>query len=183
MMATQHTIKNKSSQVLTITLYNDATGKFYNATLEPGDSVVESDSGVALIPQLNWLLKEDLVSVYPPIEAMTSAEWNKWFSRGIRFNIASPEAKDYVMELSAPCPYTITRLAGILLSGTCKVTVKINGTSVNGLTNVDLSTTIAEATPLASAAVAQGDKIEVTVSNLSSPEDMALTLRVRKELA
>lgn len=91
--------------------------------------------------------------------------------------IESPTDKSFTLDLYAASAATINSLKVITVSGTCTVAVKINGTSVTGISAVSASSTIATGTASAANTVAVGDKITLVVSSNSSAADLQFTVK------
>jgi hypothetical protein len=105
-------------------------------------------------------------SVTPPVENLGA-------------HIESPTAKTYCVDLSASSPYTIQMFRCILTAGTCTIALLRNGSAVSGAASIAASTTLSTTT--LSQAVAQNDKIQITVSALSgSPADLQFTMWIQR---
>lgn len=91
--------------------------------------------------------------------------------------IEAPADKTFVLDQSAAYAYTINTLKIATVSGTASVAIKINGTSVTGISAVSVSSTPATGTASALNAVAIGDKVTLVVSSGSSPVDLSFTLK------
>ncbi len=89
--------------------------------------------------------------------------------------IAAPSNKTYTVCLKAPFAGKLTMFGAQLASGTCAVDLVINGSAVQSLS---ASATYTSAAP--SISVAQNDKIAITVSNASSPVDLAFEFQIQR---
>lgn len=94
--------------------------------------------------------------------------------------IESPSAKTYILDQSAAYGYTINTLIITTVSGTITAAVKINGTSVTGISAVSVSSTPATGTGTAANTVVAGDKITLVTTSNSSSVDMSFTLKVTR---
>lgn len=104
-------------------------------------------------------------SVSPPVESLGA-------------HIESPSAKTYCVDLSASSPYTIQMFRCILGAGTCTVALLRNGSAVSGAASIAASATLS--TTSLSQAVAQNDKIQITVSAPSSAADLQFTMWIQR---
>jgi hypothetical protein len=93
-------------------------------------------------------------------------------------HIESPTAKTYCLDLAASSTYTIKAFKCILGAGTCTLALVQNGSNVSGAGAIAVSTTLSS-TPL-SQAVALNDKIQITLSGLSSPADLQLSMWIQR---
>lgn len=85
--------------------------------------------------------------------------------------------KTYVLDQSAAYAYTINTLIIATASGTTTAAVKINGSSVTGISAVSVSSTPATGTASAANTVSIGDKVTLVLSSSSTPVDLAFTLK------
>lgn len=92
-------------------------------------------------------------------------------------HLEAPTDKTFTLDKKAAYAYTINTLDIATASGTATVAVKINGTSVTGISAVSVSSVDATGTATAANSVAAGDKVTLVVSSGSSPVDMAFTLK------
>jgi hypothetical protein len=96
--------------------------------------------------------------------------------------IPAPEDKSYVVIQKAAYAFTITEVTTITASGSCTVTVEINGTPLGG--TVNSATTSEQSQAHASAnEVAAGDTLEIVVSSNSSAEDLTVDIAGTRDLA
>ena len=89
--------------------------------------------------------------------------------------------KSYGLELKAPTGYTISSLTHSRVSGTCTVSVQINGTNVTGLTGVVVNTAPTSATETNATAanvVAVGNRVELVVTANTACLDFEFTVKV-----
>lgn len=86
----------------------------------------------------------------------------------------------YTLTLAASFACTISNLKIISSSGTCTAAIKINATSVTGISAVSVSSTLATATASGSNSVAVNDKISLEITNNSSAKDVAFTLKLER---
>lgn len=93
-------------------------------------------------------------------------------------HIEAPTAKTYTVDLAASSLYTIKSFDCILGAGTCTLALVQNGTNVAGASAIALSTTLST-TPL-SQAVALNDKIQITLSSISSATDLQFTMWIQR---
>jgi hypothetical protein len=93
---------------------------------------------------------------------------------------SSIAATTYTLELYAQYAYTINELKIISASGTCTVSVKINGVDVTGISAVSVSSTIATGTATASNTVAIGDKITLVTTSNSALTNLQASLKTTR---
>ncbi len=86
----------------------------------------------------------------------------------------------YAIELYAEFPFTINRMKIIAGAGTCTANLKINSTSVTGISAVSVTTTIATATATAANTVAVGDKITLTLSSSTTLDYLQTTVKITR---
>jgi hypothetical protein len=89
--------------------------------------------------------------------------------------IESPTSKTYVLELSAPAPFTITLFSIKTASGTCTAALNRNGSAITGLSAVSVTSTISNT--VVSQAVSVGDLITLVLSSVSSAVDLSVAVR------
>lgn len=112
---------------------------------------------------------------FTAIEAAVNA------SSSINGHIETVAVKTYVLELKAPTAYTISSLTHGRLSGSCTVSVQINGTNVTGLTGVVVNTartSPTETTATAANVVAVGNRVELVVTANTACLDFGFTVKV-----
>lgn len=95
-------------------------------------------------------------------------------------HLEAPTAKTYYLDFKAAYPYTINTLDIATVSGTATVAVKIGGTNVTGISAVSVSSTPATGTASGANTVSAGNQVTFVVSSISSPVDMAYTLKVTR---
>jgi hypothetical protein len=93
-------------------------------------------------------------------------------------HIETPTAKSYTLDLAASSAYTITAIKCITSSGTCTLALVRNGSNVTGAGSIAVSSTISSTT--LSQAVVANDKIQITLSSLSSPADLQVTMYIQR---
>jgi hypothetical protein len=93
-------------------------------------------------------------------------------------HIESPTAKTYCLDLAASSTYTIKAFKCILGAGSCTLALVQNGSNVSGAGAIAVSTTLSSIT--LSQAVALNDKIQITLSGLSSPADLQFTMWIQR---
>jgi hypothetical protein len=93
--------------------------------------------------------------------------------------ILIPAVQVYTIDLSvAPAlGYRIVQFSGVLTAGTATVAINRNGTAITGATAINLSTTLSNTT--LSVDTTQNDKIDLSVTAISSPANLAFSLRVQ----
>jgi hypothetical protein len=103
-------------------------------------------------------------------------------SAGIEAQLAGsiPDAT-YTMVTYAPFSFVIDGIYGLkTTSGTATLAVKINGTSVTGLSSLSVTSSAQNATASAANVVAVGDAITFVVSSGSTPVDLLSTLKITR---
>lgn len=87
----------------------------------------------------------------------------------------------YVMHTYAIQPFVINSIKGVQsTSGTCTLNVKINSTSVTGLSAISVTSTPQNVTATGANTVAIGDKVSFTVTSASSLTDILSTLSISR---
>ncbi len=85
--------------------------------------------------------------------------------------IEYPEAKDYVVWINVPYAITVQTMTTRCSTGTCTLTAKKNTTAITGIAN-SVSTSEDTDTATAGNVFAAGDDLRLTVSSLSSAENV-----------
>ena len=127
----------------------------------------------------------------PSIYDSTNNKWYKYNS-GWKF-VGSPtscfemqlsgslSAATYIMHTKARFSFTINGIYGLKhTSGTSTLAVKINGTSVTGLSAISVTSTAQDVTASGANTVAAGDQITFVLSSVSSPVDIFSTLDITR---
>lgn len=96
-------------------------------------------------------------------------------------DVPDPQNGDYVVNFIMPFSGTIDQTEVKLDSGTCTVTVKINGSSIGGSAH-SATSSISTIARSSSNTFAAGDKISFTVSSFSSAVNLAYNFRFRRNL-
>lgn len=93
--------------------------------------------------------------------------------------IITPTAGIYTIDLSvAPLlGYRIVQFSGILGAGTATVSILRNGIAIVGATSINLTTAISNTT--LSVDVSQNDKIDLSVTAVGSPANLAFSMRIQ----
>ncbi len=105
-------------------------------------------------------------------KAQTQGDLNvNKMERGIEL-VGTVTNRDYNFTRYAPCAGTIDTLRISSTSGTCSADIKINGTSVTGLSAVSVTSTEADTSSSAAYTFAVGDKISITITSVSSCTDL-----------
>lgn len=89
--------------------------------------------------------------------------------------IEYPEDKDYRVVVNAALARTITSVTTKSSTGTCTLTVKINSTALGGTAN-SVSTTEQSQAHSSANEIAAGDDLVLTVSSVSSCENVSITV-------
>lgn len=93
----------------------------------------------------------------------------------------SLSATTYVINTYATYSYTINGIYGLKhTSGTSTLAVKINGTSVTGLSALSVTSTPQNATASGANTVAVGDQVTYVLSSVSSPVNLFSTLSITR---
>lgn len=90
--------------------------------------------------------------------------------------IEAPTNKTYVLVLTSDVNTTIIEMAAQTASGTLDAEIRINGTPVSGLDPMNVSSGLSVSGAIADNVINQGDKIELVITNASSPVDFAFSL-------
>jgi hypothetical protein len=94
--------------------------------------------------------------------------------------IEAPTAKTYTLVYKSEIAFTVNELIAATTSGTVTLDVKINGTSITGLSAVAVSSTPSTTTATAANTIAAGDTLTVVATSPSSPVDLVLTLKLTR---
>lgn len=95
-------------------------------------------------------------------------------------NNSSIAATTYTLTCYAHYGFTINLLKVICTSGTCNTAVKINGTSVTGISAIATSSTIATGTATAANTVVAGDIVTLVTSSNSSLVDIRASIKLTR---
>lgn len=96
----------------------------------------------------------------------------------IGFSQATAADGTTYLSAKASFAFTISQIRGLkTTSGTCTLAIKINGTSVTGLSSLSVTSTTQDAPATAANSVAVGDEITCVISSSSSPVDLRFTLK------
>jgi hypothetical protein len=99
----------------------------------------------------------------------------------LSFSQSAPVDGTIYLDAGAAFPYTINKIkAAATTSGSASVAIKINGTSVTGLSNVSVSNVSADTSASALNTVSIGDQVTLVISSASTPVDMRFTLQVTR---
>ena len=100
------------------------------------------------------------------------------FTKGqITGELTAPGNRSYILELSAPYPYTITALYVQTAAGTATCAVQINGTNVTGLTGIAASTAMNGGSATAANTVSVTNKVTLVVSSVAGASELSFALR------
>lgn len=94
---------------------------------------------------------------------------------------SNPANETVVADEKAAFGYTINSILGATTSsGSITLAVKINGTSVTGLSAISITSTPADSTASASNIVNAGDKVTWVFTGNSSANDVAFTMKLTR---
>ncbi len=91
--------------------------------------------------------------------------------------IESPLIKTYTLDLAVIDARTLNTLAIKTTSGTCTVSIRIDGVNVTGMNGLAVTSTEQVATATALNTVAIGQTITLVVTATSTPVDLVFTLK------
>lgn len=94
-----------------------------------------------------------------------------------------PLNQDYRIVERLPFAVTITSIAGKTSAGSLQTAVKINSTTVGGLTITTVSSSQTLVTASSANTASNGDVIVITASAVTSPTDFSFTLQFTRTLA
>ena len=101
--------------------------------------------------------------------------------------IEAPTAKAFVLDIAIPVGYKVQSLTSKLASGTCTINAQrivagVAGT-IAGLSAIAASSTKLTSVPTNNGTeqIAEGDGLQVTLSAISSPVDLAISVRVARQ--
>jgi hypothetical protein len=95
--------------------------------------------------------------------------------------IQYPEAQDYVVWINIPFAITVLTMTTRCSTGTCTLAAKKNTTAITGLSN-SVSTTEDTNTATAGNVFAAGDDLRLTVSSVSSAENVWFNVKYERSL-
>lgn len=101
--------------------------------------------------------------------------------------IEAPTAKAYVLDIAIPTGYAVKSATTKMASGTCTVNVQriVSGVagSVAGLSAIAASSTKLTSSPSNNGTekITEGDGLQVTISAISSPVDLSISIRVARQ--
>lgn len=90
-----HTMRNVSPEELDLVMYNEGSGSYYRLALPAGGSVLETNTAIAFMPQMDWLLTNELITITPPLVSEDADAVSFWVF-GIRGKV------EYFSELPDP---------------------------------------------------------------------------------
>lgn len=93
-------------------------------------------------------------------------------------HLETPTAKTYTVDLAASSTYTIKAFKCILGAGTLTLALVQNGSNISGAGAISVSTTLSVTT--LTQAVALNDKIQITLSSISSATDLQFTMWIQR---
>ena len=93
-----------------------------------------------------------------------------------QFTLSTVTNDTFWLNNYVPAGVTITKLHAETASGTCDLTVNINGTPVTGITSVGASSTRVTATATAANTAATGDRLTLTIANNVDGVMLGITL-------
>lgn len=94
----------------------------------------------------------------------------------VRGFIENPEVKEYTLDEYAEYAYSLTRITHKLVSGSGTFSVKVNGTSV-GATGDNTFSSSQGVLTFTNNEIAIGDRVTLDVTIVSSPVDLAFTMK------
>ena len=101
--------------------------------------------------------------------------------------IEAPTAKAFVLDIAIPVGYKVISLTSKLASGTCTINAQriVAGVagSIAGLSAIAASSTKLTSAPTndGTEAITEGDGLQVTLSAISSPVDLSISIRVARQ--
>lgn len=126
-----------------------------------------------ILKRVTWRKIKDLFAGYfAPIALVETIS-----IQDINSNIA---ATTYVIEYYAAYPYAINQLKIIADAGTATAAVKINGTSVTGISAVSVSSSVATGTATAANSVAVGDKVTLVITSPSGLNNLQASIKTTR---
>lgn len=90
--------------------------------------------------------------------------------------IEAPKVKTYTLDLSSVSEKTIQTITLKTTTGTATADVKIDGTTITGMSAISISSTETTATATALNSLAVGQTLTLVVTAISSPVDLVFTL-------
>lgn len=120
------------------------------------------------------LLTSNGAGVLPSFQALTVTDC-------ISGVIQYPEAQDYVVWINVPFAITVKTMTTRCSTGTCTLAAKKNTTAITGLSN-SVSTTEVTNTATAGNVFAAGDDLRLTVSSLSSAENVWFNVKFERTI-
>ena len=148
-----------SIAALTTTAYGRAFLEYANL------AAVKSDLGVTAN-------ETDISAIQTALNTVSS--FGSW-------HIEYGDDKEYVVIQNSPVAFDITEVTAISASGSCTVTVSINGTNLGGSANTVTTSEDIEAHSSANS-VSVGDNVEITISSNSLSEGVVVTMAVNLDI-
>ena len=102
--------------------------------------------------------------------------------QGLAFTIEAGENKEYFISTDWPVDVAclITKITTDATSGTATANFKINSTSITNASAVAISSTEVATVPSGANTISQGDSLSVTLSSVSDPVDITVTIRYER---
>jgi hypothetical protein len=145
--------------------------------LVEGTGLVAKD-GTATGEMARWMKKSARDAAALGAGKATKSQTGTWPVGVIEY----PQAKDYLVLINEIRGFTINSVTTKSRTGTCTVTVKIDGVALGGTAN---SVTTSESTQAHTSAniVPAGGDVTITVSAVSSVEDVSISMSITESLA
>ncbi len=91
--------------------------------------------------------------------------------------IETPTAKTYTITQSMPYACTVNDIRIATFGGTCTANIKINGTSITGLSSISVTSTPQTVSASAANTMSSGDQLTMVITAPSSAADLAFTIK------
>ena len=137
--------------------------------------------GAELVPitDITVIVHDPITDTTTDVETVNPDEMAP-FKDTIQFifsDIDTDPGQVYILDLKAKFAYTVTQLALKSDAGTITVNVAINGTQIDGLTEIDATGEITEFNAQTNNVVAEGDEVSLEIINLQdTPGELTGTL-------
>lgn len=160
----QEVVINQADDSIKAYLY-DSAGNGITSTLVGGKRSVDANVTASALPA-GAATENTLTS----IQTLLTSEF-------ISGQIEAAQIKTYTLDQSAIDARTLQTIALKTLSGTATITIKIDGISITGMTNIAVSNVETVATASAFNSVAVGQTIDLVVTAVATPIDLVFTLK------
>lgn len=154
-----------------------------NSTTSLNNNRVMVSSSSAIVEATAITASRALVSDsngIPVHSNITTTQLNASLVEVFTGHIEAGSDKIYTLDEYAAYGYTINTLITKMVSGTCTISIKINGTNVTSISAHSATSSQVTSTASGANTVAAGDRVTMVLASSSSPVDLAFTLKVTR---